>query len=45
MLGKIFDQQVDKAKAKEHYSKFLNLWKDSDPGIHEVEEPGRGWLG
>jgi len=27
-----------KAKAIEHYEKFLDLWKDSDPGIAEVED-------
>jgi hypothetical protein len=27
-----------KAKAIEHYEKFLSLWKDADPGIAEVEE-------
>jgi len=25
-------------KAIEHYEKFLNLWKDADHGIAEVEE-------
>jgi len=25
-------------KAIEHYEKFLYLWKDSDPGITEVED-------
>jgi tetratricopeptide (TPR) repeat protein len=37
MLGKIYEQQVDTPKAIEHYEKFLNLWKDADPGIAEVE--------
>jgi len=37
-LGKIYEQQGDKAKAIEHYEKFLSLWKDADPGIAEVED-------
>jgi len=36
MLGKICEQQGQKNKAIEHYEKFLNLWKDSDPGITEI---------
>jgi len=27
-----------KAKTIEHYEKFLDLWKEADPGIHEVED-------
>ncbi|UCE21534.1 MAG: tetratricopeptide repeat protein [Candidatus Aminicenantes bacterium] len=38
MLGKIFEQQGERAKAIEHYEKFLDLWKDADPGITEVED-------
>ncbi len=38
MLGKVYEQQGNKAKAIEHYKKFLNLWKDADPGIAEVED-------
>ena len=26
-----------KDKAIEHYEKFLDIWKDADPGILEVE--------
>jgi tetratricopeptide (TPR) repeat protein len=37
-LGKIAEQQGDKAKALENYRKFLGLWKDADPGIPEVED-------
>jgi len=27
-----------KGKAIHHYQKFLELWKDADPGIAEVED-------
>ncbi len=30
--------KVKRALAIEHYEKFLDLWKDADPGIAEVEE-------
>ncbi len=38
MLGKINEELGDKAKAIEHYEKFLDLWKDADPGIPEVDD-------
>jgi hypothetical protein len=38
MLGKIAEQQGEKAKAIEHFSKFLNLWKDADPDFPEVKD-------
>jgi serine/threonine protein kinase/lipopolysaccharide biosynthesis regulator YciM len=38
MLGKIYEQKGDTAKAIEHYQKFLDLWKVADPGIAEVED-------
>jgi serine/threonine protein kinase/Tfp pilus assembly protein PilF len=38
MLGKIAEQQGQKAKAVGHYTKFLDLWKDADPGLPEVED-------
>jgi tetratricopeptide (TPR) repeat protein len=38
MLGKINEEQGNTAKAIEHYEKFLDLWKDADPGIAEVED-------
>jgi len=37
MLGKISEQKGWIGKAIEHYEKFLDLWKDADPGIPEVE--------
>jgi tetratricopeptide (TPR) repeat protein len=38
MLGKIVEQQGDKARAGQNYRKFLDLWKDADPGIREVDD-------
>jgi len=38
MLGKIYEQKGWKGKTIEHYEKFLDLWKDADAGIAEVED-------
>jgi len=38
MLGNIYERKSWKGKAIEHYEKFLDLWKDADPGIVEVED-------
>jgi serine/threonine protein kinase/predicted Zn-dependent protease len=38
MLGKIWEQKGDTTKATGNYEKFLDLWKDADPGIAEVED-------
>jgi len=37
-LGKINEQQGKNVEAAEHYRKFLELWKDADPGLPEVED-------
>ncbi|MDH5203766.1 MAG: protein kinase, partial [Nitrospirota bacterium] len=37
-LGKIYEEEGLKSKAIEHYERFLDLWKDADPGIVEVED-------
>jgi serine/threonine protein kinase/Tfp pilus assembly protein PilF len=38
MLGKIYEEQGNKSRAIENYEKFLDLWKDADPGIAEVKD-------
>jgi len=37
-LGKISEQQGKKAEASEHYRKFLDLMKNADPGIKEIDD-------
>jgi serine/threonine protein kinase/Tfp pilus assembly protein PilF len=38
MLGIIAENKGDKAAARERYQKFLDLWKDADPGLPEVAD-------
>jgi tetratricopeptide (TPR) repeat protein len=38
MLGKIAERQGDKVRARDNYRKFLDLWKDADPGLPEVPD-------
>ena len=38
MLGRIYEGKGWEGKAIEHYEKFLDLWKDADPGLPEVED-------
>jgi len=37
-LAKLYEQKGWKAKAIEHYEKFLTLWKNADPGIAEADD-------
>jgi serine/threonine protein kinase/predicted Zn-dependent protease len=37
-LGTIYEQKGERVKAGENYKKFLDLWKDADPGLPEVED-------
>jgi len=38
MLGKIYEQKDWEGKSIEQHERFLDLWKDADPGIPEVED-------
>jgi len=37
-LGKLYDKKGDAEKAIQYYKHFLDIWKDADPGIAEVED-------
>jgi tetratricopeptide (TPR) repeat protein len=45
MLGKIAEKQGDKKEAAEYFRKFLDLWKDADPGLLEVGDAKRRLAG
>ena len=38
MLGKIYEQQGSPDKAMENYHKFLDLWKNAESSLPEVED-------
>jgi len=40
-LGKVLEEMGKKAEAAEKYRQFLDLWKDADPGLPEVEDARR----
>jgi serine/threonine protein kinase/tetratricopeptide (TPR) repeat protein len=37
-LAKLYEEKGWKGKAIENYQKFLDLWKDADPGFAELED-------
>jgi tetratricopeptide (TPR) repeat protein len=38
MLGRIYQEKGQDEKAKKNYLHFIELWKDADPGMPEVED-------
>jgi len=38
MLGRVAEKQRKTSEAIEKYRRFLDLWKDADPGQPEVED-------
>jgi len=40
-LGKIYEKKGWEGKAIENYEKFLELWKDAEPGIAEFEDANK----
>jgi serine/threonine protein kinase/tetratricopeptide (TPR) repeat protein len=37
-LGWLYEQKGESAEAAKYYERFLDIWKDADPGIPEVED-------
>ena len=37
-LGEIYEKLGNRSKAIEHTEKFLEMWKDADPGLPEVDD-------
>jgi tetratricopeptide (TPR) repeat protein len=37
-LAKLYEEKGDTTRAIEHYQKFLDFWKDADPGLAEVAD-------
>jgi tetratricopeptide (TPR) repeat protein len=40
-LAEIYDRQGERQKAREHYARFAELWKDADPALRPLVEEAR----
>ena len=40
-LAEIYDRQGERQKAREHYARFAELWKDADPELQPLVEDAR----
>jgi len=38
LLGTAYEQSGDPANARKCFERFLELWNDADPGLHDVEQ-------
>ena len=43
-LGELYEERGDKTRAIEHYTRFLDLWKDADPVLQPTVREIRGRL-
>jgi tetratricopeptide (TPR) repeat protein len=37
-LGRLYEEKGESAEAAKYYERFLDIWKEADPGIPEVED-------